>query len=65
MNANNNSARPVRIRIDEVQVNDEGEVGGKDIYRLAALSGDYALFRKVEVRADAARRGDAAELPTA
>jgi hypothetical protein len=47
MNKNDNNARPVRIRIDEVQVDGGGETGGKDIYQLAALGEDYALFRKV------------------
>ena len=65
MNANNNSARPVRIRIDEVQVTGEGDTGGKDVYQLAALSEDYALFRKVDVRTDTARRLAPVDLPTA
>jgi len=47
MNANGNSARPVRIRIDEVQVNGGSDTEGKDVYQLAVLSDDYALFRKV------------------
>ena len=56
MNANSNSARPVRIRIDEVQVTGEGDAGGHDVYKLAALGEDYALFRKVNgVRTDATR----------
>ncbi len=47
MNASVSSARPVRIRIEEVVVNGSGDAGGRDIYQLAALGDDYALFRKV------------------
>jgi hypothetical protein len=56
MNASVFSARPVRIRIDDVVVNGTGDTGGKDIYQLAALGEGYALFRKVSApREDLAR----------
>ena len=66
MNANGNTTRPVRIRIDEVQVNGGSETEGKDVYQLAALGDDYALFRKVSTnRTDANRGTDAAARPPA
>ena len=57
MNASVSSARPVRIRIDEVVVNGSGDADGRDIYQLAALGEDYALFRKVNApREDVGRQ---------
>ncbi len=47
MTAKSNIARPVRIKIDEVQVDGTGETGGHGVYKLAAMGDDYALFRKV------------------
>lgn len=55
MNASVSSARPVRIRIEEVVVNGSGDAGGRDIYQLAALGDDYALFRKVNPREELGR----------
>jgi hypothetical protein len=52
MNAPVSSARPVRIRIEEVVVNGSGDAGGRDIYQLAALGDDYALFRRINPRED-------------
>lgn len=46
MNAKGKIARPVRIQIDEVQVENGGESGGHTVYKLAAMTDDYALFRK-------------------
>ncbi len=64
MNSNGNTARPVRIRIDQVQVNTGGDTGGHDVYKLAAMSDDYALFRKVSgVPADAAPAQAAVQPP--
>jgi hypothetical protein len=64
MNANGNSARPVRIRIDDVQVNSGDGAEGKDVYQLAALGEDYALFRKVD-RTDARLGTEVVVQPTA
>lgn len=47
MDTTANSKRPLRVRIDEIQVNTGGDTGGKDSYELAALGDDFALFRKV------------------
>ena len=59
MNASVSSARPVRIRIDEVVVNGSGDTGGRDVYQLTALGEDYALFRKVNPpREDLGRQAD-------
>jgi hypothetical protein len=55
MNASVSSVRPVRIRIEEVVVNGSGDVGGRDIYQLAALGDDYALFRRINSREDLGR----------
>ena len=55
MNASVSAARPVRIRIEEVVVNSSGDAGGRDIYQLAALGDDYALFRKINSREDLGR----------
>lgn len=40
--------RPLRIRIDDVQVNSGGNAGGIPLYELETLNDDLAVFRKVK-----------------
>ena len=64
MNAKGNDVRPMRIRIDGVEVTGGGETGGHIVYKLAAMSDDFALFRKID-GTDAANDADTPVQPAA
>jgi hypothetical protein len=64
MNSKGKIVRPVRIQIDEVQVDTGGETGGHNVYKLAAMTEDYALFRKAGDSAADTDPANAAVPPT-